>query len=583
MQEKRWRLKEQGASELIEALVHDRCPETVARLLVQRGITDPENAAEFFRPSIDQLHDPFLMKDMGKAVGRIERALGEGQRIMVYGDYDVDGTTSVSMMYSFLSRLTDNVQFYIPDRYAEGYGVSTAGIDKAHKDGVALIITLDCGIKAIDKVAYAKEKGIDMIICDHHTPGEHLPDAVAVLDPKRADCEYPYKELCGCGVGFKLISAFGERCEIPFEELEDLLDLVAVAIACDIVALTGENRVLTYLGLERINTNPRLGFQTMIELSGTRKTELSITDLVFMIGPRINAAGRIQHAHQAVELLLATDVNEAQAKGLKIDHNNALRKDLDSEITDEALRIVEGMPDQEERYSNVLFKADWHKGVIGIVASRVIEHHYKPTIILAENKGMATGSARSVKGYNVYDAIDACRDLLEQFGGHKYAAGLTMKVENIDAFRIRFEEAVRKTMPEDLRIPQVGVDMVIDVDEINDRFIRIIDAMAPFGPQNMRPVFLLKGVLASDVRLVGEDHLKFAVRNADSAKYLQAIAFRQAEMRNVIESGEPFSLLCVIEFNDWNGRRSIQLNVKDIKAGIVDLKEAEVKATAIFE
>lgn len=582
MENKRWQLVEQGDKATVEALMHSKCPRIVAELLVQRGIDTPEKASDFFHPSTDHLHDPFLMKDMDRAVARVERALGEGERIMVYGDYDVDGSTSVAMMYSFLNRFTDRVQFYIPDRYEEGYGLSEKGIEKAEADGVKLIITLDCGIKANDKVDYAKKLGIDVIICDHHTPGDELPDAHAVLDPKRSDCSYPYKELCGCGVGFKLISAFASKCDIPFEELEELLDLVAVAIACDIVPLTGENRVLATLGIQRINTQPRLGFKTMIELAAVKKAELNITDLVFMIGPRINAAGRMQHAHQAVELLLATSHEESRSIGLKIDHNNAERKDLDAEITEEAIRMVESMPDQSERYSNVLFKPDWHKGVIGIVASRVIESYYKPTIILAEKDGLATGSARSVKGYNVYDAIAACGHLLERFGGHKYAAGLTMKADRVDEFREMFELEVRRTMSEELRTPSLAVNLAVNVDDIDERFIRILEAMAPFGPQNMRPVFMLQGVIANDIRPVGEDHLKFAVRDPSSSRYMQAIAFRQRDKKHIVEQGQPFSMLCVAEFNEWNGRKSMQLNVKDIKAGVIELDSGtELKAEMI--
>ncbi len=559
------------------------CPETIAKLLVQRGIEDPGEAKLFFHPSEEQLHDPFLMRDMDKAIARIESALGEGERIMVYGDYDVDGSTSVALMYSFLNKLTDAVQFYIPDRYAEGYGVSTVGIDKAKQDDVTLIITLDCGIRAVDQVNYAKDLGIDMIICDHHTPGAVLPGAVAVLDPKRPDCAYPYKELCGCGIGFKLITALAGNMDMPTEALTEYLDLVALAIGCDIVPLTGENRVLCNLGLERINTQPRRGFRTLVELANTRKEKLSITDLVFMIGPRINAAGRIEHAHQAVELMLANDQNAARSIGLKIDHNNALRKDLDSEITDEALRMLEETPGHETKLSTVLFKADWHKGVIGIVASRVIEHHYKPTIILAENKGMATGSARSVKGYNVYEAIDACSDLLERFGGHKYAAGLTMKVENIEPFRTRFEAYVKQTMPAELRLPEVSIDMALSIGQISHRFVNIIDAMAPFGPQNMRPTFMSAGVVAADVQLVGSDHLKFSVRDANANEFVSAIAFKQGPMKDVIANGQPFSILYVVEINEWRGQRNIQLNVKDIKPGVVELEVARTVEEGVVD
>ncbi len=562
-------MKPRPDGSLVKELINDRCPREVAELLVQRGITSPKDASDYFRPSLGHLHDPFLMKDMDVAVARIERALGDGERIMVYGDYDVDGTTSVALVFSFLSRFTGNLSHYVPDRYAEGYGISTLGIDRAAEQGVSLIIALDCGIKSIDKVRYATEKGIDFIICDHHLPGAAIPEAVAVLDPKRPDCPYPFKELSGCGIGFKLMQGVAQHNNMPFSELEPLLDLVAISIACDIVPVDGENRILAHFGLRKLNEGPvRPGIKTMLGMSNFTR-QLTVMDLVFVLGPRINAAGRIEHGQQAVELLLSHDMKQAEQMGLRIDRNNSTRQGLDKDITRQALELFDTDDLLRDAWSTVVFNKTWHKGVVGIVASRLIETHYRPTVVLTESNGKASGSARSVKGFDVHEAIMACADLLDQYGGHMYAAGLSMPLENVEAFRDRFEQVVRERMPEALRSPEEEVDQEITFDRINDRFARIIQGMAPFGPHNMRPVFLTRGVVdAGSARIVGEDHLKLTLQHPDRPeKRLDAIAFRQGQHFDLVKSGTPFSVLYVVEENVWQGRTTLQLNIKDIKAG----------------
>jgi len=563
---KRWRLKPQAEEGAIQGMVNEKCPPVAARLLVQREIDRPAVASAYFRPSLEQLHDPFLMADMLAAVERIERALGDNERIMVYGDYDVDGTTAVALVYSFLLRFTGNITFYIPDRYAEGYGISFQGIDRAAEEKVGLIIALDCGIKSIDKVDYAAERGIDMIICDHHRPGDELPKAVAVLDPKRDDCPYPYKELSGCGIGFKLVQGFAARNGIGLNELEALLDLVAVSTACDIVPVTGENRVLTHFGLKRVNLEPRPGIKVMMQMANVKK-KLGVSELVFTIGPRINAAGRIEHGRQAVELLLAKDQAQAEHIGLRVDGNNTARQELDKDITRSALDHIEQYERMQDAWSTVLYNETWHKGVIGIVASRLIEQYYRPTIVLTESQGKAVGSARSVKGFDVYEAINACSDLLEQFGGHMYAAGLTMPVENVPTFRERFEAVVRDTLDPALRIPEEEVDAEVHFTEIDDRLARILHYMAPFGPANMKPVLLTRGVVdTGSARIVGEDHLKMTLRMAGTkGPNFEAIGFRMGGHFERVKSGEPFSVIYTLEENEWNGRRTLQLNIRDIK------------------
>ncbi|MBK9760833.1 MAG: single-stranded-DNA-specific exonuclease RecJ [Flavobacteriales bacterium] len=574
---KRWRLKAAPDPAQVAGLVSDRCPSELAELLAQRGIHTPAEASVYFRPDLSNLHDPFLMKDMDKAVERIERALGEGERIMIYGDYDVDGTTSVALVFGFLSRFTGNMVHYIPDRYAEGYGISTLGIDRAAEQGITLIIALDCGIKSLDKVAYATEKGIDFIICDHHLPGAKIPDAVAVLDPKRSDCDYPFKELSGCGIGFKLMQAVAQHNNIPFVELEPLLDLVAISTACDIVPVDGENRILAHHGLRRMNMGLiRPGIQAILSMANFKR-ELTIMDMVFTLGPRINAAGRIEHGQQAVELLLSHEIKQAEQIGLRIDKNNSHRQDLDKEITRQAMELFDEDGPLRDAWSTVVFNPEWHKGVIGIVASRLIETHYRPTVVLTESNGKASGSARSVKGFDVHDAIAACADLLDQFGGHMYAAGLTMPIENVPAFRERFEKVVRERMPANLRIPEEEVDLELGLDRLTDRFVRDVQRMAPFGPKNMRPVFLARGVVDSGhARTVGDDHLKMQLHHPDHPqKRIEAIAFKQAHHFELVKSGEPFSVLYVVEENEWQGRKNLQLNIKDIKAGTVAVLEDE--------
>ncbi len=561
---------------MVEGLTYDRCPPSAATLLTQRGIKDPQMAAHFFRPVFADLHDPFLMADMDKAVERIERALGENERIMVYGDYDVDGTTAVALVYSFLSRFTGNISYYIPDRYAEGYGISFMGVDHAATEKVGLIIALDCGIKSNDKVDYATERGIDFIICDHHRPGAVLPAAVAVLDPLRDDCAYPCKYLSGCGIGFKLMQGFAQHNAIPFEDLEPLLDLVAVSTACDIVPVTGENRILTHFGVKQLNDAPRPGFKAMLGMANVKK-RLGVTDLVFSIGPRINAAGRIEHGKQAVELLLAREQQHADEIGLRVDGNNSHRQELDKEMTREALELIEADEVLRGSWSTVVFNKAWHKGVVGIVASRLVDRHYRPTVVLTEANGKVVGSARSVKGFDVYEAINACSDLLEQFGGHMYAAGLTMPLENLDEFRTRFEEVVRATILPDQRVAEEEVDLELRLDTIDDGLLRVLRHMAPYGPGNMRPVFLARGVVdGGQVRIVGEHHLKMRLQHPDAPrKWFDAIAFKQAQWMDEVKSGVPFSVLYTLEENTWKDRTTIQMNIKDIKAGTEGLLVGE--------
>lgn len=537
---------------------------TLSEILMQRGIDTFDKAKSFFRPNLSELHDPFLMKDMDLAVERIEYAIANNQKILVYGDYDVDGTTAVSLVYSFLSNYYDQLAFYIPDRYKEGYGVSFAGIDFAADNDFSLIIALDCGIKAIDKVDYATKKGVDFIICDHHRPGDEIPKAVAVLDPKRKDCVYPYKELSGAGVGFKLMHAFAINRNIPFEKLGPLSDLLAVSIAADIVPMTGENRLLAYYGLQLINKNPRPGIAAMISSAQLKKQELTITDVVFTIAPRINAAGRIESGLRAVELLITSEKEQADKACKGINNNNIERKELDKDITREALEMMAAVPNLDQLRSTVLFSEDWHKGVIGIVASRVIETHYKPTIVLTESNGKATGSARSVKGFDVYNAIDACSEHLEQFGGHMYAAGLTMKVDKIEDFRNAFESYVASNITEEQLTPAIEVDAYLTLPQINDRFFKVLRQFAPHGPLNMRPVFETRDVLLyGKARIVGENHLKIAVTNADGSSIIECIGFGLGQYLDDIQD-RPFHITYVIDENEFRGKKSLQLLLKDI-------------------
>ena len=538
----------------------------IASVLIDRGIDSFESARAFFRPDLENLHDPFLMKGMTKAVLRISKAIQRGEKILVFGDYDVDGTTAVSLLYTYLKAYTDEVFYYIPDRYKEGYGVSKEGIDYAFEIGAELIIALDCGIKAIDQVSYSNSKNIDFIICDHHRPGEVLPEAYAILDPKQEDCTYPYDELSGCAIGFKLAQALESVIGDNSYNVYELLDLVAVSVACDIVPLTGENRILCSHGLKKINSNPRLGLRTL--LNENKRNANTVTDLVFTVGPRINAAGRIEHGNKAVELLVNTDEEFASIAGKKINANNAERKDLDKKITLEALEIIKEDAWYSDVRSTVVFDDNWHKGVIGIVASRLIEAHYKPTIVLTEANGKVTGSARSVKGFDIYNAIEACSDKIEQFGGHKYAAGLTLKKENVFAFREKFEQVVSETILPEQLTPEIEVCCELNLEEIDRKFYRIVEQMAPFGPKNMRPVFVTRNVVDGGyTKLVGAsgDHIKFDFIQSGSCKRIGGIGFGLGEHIHHIKTGQPFDIVYQLDENEWQGNVSLQLSVKDLK------------------
>jgi single-stranded-DNA-specific exonuclease len=579
--EKRWVVKEQGDLQLIQKLSQElNIDEYLANLLVQRGICSFEEAKAFFRPGLDNLHDPFLMKDMDKAIHRIEKAILNNEKMLVYGDYDVDGTTAVALVYTFFHKFYDRLDYYIPDRYSEGYGISFKGIDFAAENGFTLIIALDCGIKAVEKVTYAGSKGVDFIICDHHRPGIDLPPASAVLDPKRPDCSYPYKELSGCGIGFKLIQAYAQKNNIPFEELRQYLDLVVVSIASDIVDITGENRILAHFGLKLLNSAPRPGLEAILNYSNIQKKperdginvfnkELTISDLVFLIGPRINAAGRIESGRNSVKLLVCEDKEEAFIIGEQINNNNTERKNLDTSVTLQALEDIRKNPDLFNSKSTVLYNPDWHKGVIGIVASRLTEHYYRPTIVLTLSGELITGSARSVKDFDIYEAIDSCSDLLEHFGGHKYAAGLSLKPENLLVFRERFEAAVVQRLAGKELMPEIEVDCFLPLNAIHSRFFNVLKQFAPFGPGNMAPLFRTDGMVdAGGSRVVGKNHLKLLVVHPEvSGGPFSAIAFQQGDQIVRIEKGIPFNMCYHIEENEWNGSVSIQLNSKDIKFG----------------
>jgi single-stranded-DNA-specific exonuclease len=562
---KRWSVRDKAdegeVSVLAAALNIDS---VLSTLLINRGIKDYETAKLFFRPDHLHLHDPFLMKDMEKAILRIEAAIAAGQKILIYGDYDVDGTTAVSVVYGFFKNYYNKLEYYIPDRYLEGYGISTASIDYAEQNNFKLIIALDCGIKSVDKVAYANTKGVDYIICDHHLPGAELPAAVAILDPKRDDCEYPYQELSGCGIGFKLIQAYAEKNDIPFEKITPYLDMVAISIACDIVHITGENRVLAHLGLQKINTSPCIGVKTLMDVAG-RGNFYTISDVVFLLGPRINAAGRIDDAKHAVELLIAADEQTAKEKCEMINVRNIERKEHDLSITDEALSIIDNDEVLIGRKSTVVFNENWHKGVIGIVASRLTEKYYRPTIVLTRSNGHVAGSARSVLGYDLYEALCGCSDLLIQFGGHKYAAGLTMHPENVEAFMAKFEEVVSSTIKPEQLIQQIQIDAELRLSQVEPKFFRVLNQFAPFGPENMSPVFLSKNVYVSgNAGLVGTNHIKMTVIQEGSPGF-EAIAFNHGEYLSQIKKDVPFDICYSIEENVWKERRTIQLNIKGIR------------------
>ena len=540
----------------------------LARLLVQRGIGTFQEARAFFRPSLDNLHDPFLMKDMDKAVERVEAAVRSGEKILVYGDYDVDGTTAVSLVYSFLQRLTRNVDFYVPDRYDEGYGVSYKGIDWAADNGFGLIITLDCGIKANDKVSYAAGKGIDVIVCDHHLPENDLPAAVAVLDPKRSDCGYPFDDLSGCGVGFKLVQAYSQKNGIPFESLIPLLDLLVVSISSDLVSVVGENRILAHFGLKQLNENPRKGLLAMIHLSGLDPEHITIDDIVFKIGPRINAAGRMESGRMAVELLTAGSDEVAARIGSEINRYNNERKNIDREITREALEMVRSGNCLSARNATIVYNPSWHKGVVGIVASRLVEAFYRPTIVLTKSNGFVTGSARSVHGFDLYDAIESCADLLENFGGHLYAAGLTLKEENLPEFCERIENFIEKHINEDMLTPVIMIDTILDFSQITPKFFRILKQFQPFGPGNNAPVFLTENVYDNgNVRKVGADggHLKLElIQESQPYRSISAIAFNKSEHFDHIKAGNPIDVCYSIVENYYRGIANLQLRIKDL-------------------
>lgn len=561
----RWTLKPKPSEDKIKHLAQAlNVEDFVATLLIQRGIETFDDAKNFFRPSLEHLHDPFLMKDMDKAVARIELAIENQENILVFGDYDVDGTTAVSLVSAYLKSHYPNIATYIPDRYDEGYGISFKGIDFADDNGFSLIIALDCGIKSIDHIAYAKEKNIDFIICDHHRPGNILPDAVAILDPKREDCDYPYDELCGCGVGFKLIQALGKNRNETIEDLVPYLDLVATAIAADIVPITGENRVLAYFGLQVINSDPRPGIKALVHQ--VKKKTLDITDVVFIISPRINAAGRIKHGNHAVELLTEFNFEQAQQFASEIEQYNSDRKDLDKRITKEAFQqILENQ--EEERFSTVVFQEDWHKGVIGIVASRLIETYYRPTLVFTKSGDKYAASARSVKGFDVYNALDACAEHLEQFGGHMYAAGMTLKAENYKTFKEAFEKQVSATILPEMRTPEIEIDAEINFSDITPKLIRILKQFEPFGPQNMTPVFMTTDVKDTGyAKTLGadEEHLRLFVKQNNS-EGIAAIGFGLGKKIDITKNKNPFQLAYSLAENEWNGNVSTQLMLKDIR------------------
>ena len=574
----------QQVAEIVKVLNID---ENLATLLVQRGITNYEEAKTFFRPSLSQLHDPFLMKDMDKAVDRVLQAINNGEKLLVYGDYDVDGTTAVAVVYTYLKPFfkKKKIEFYIPDRYEEGYGISFKGIDYAAENGFKLVIALDCGIKANERIDYANERGVDFIICDHHRAGDVLPNAVAVLDAKRPDCNYPYDELSGCGVGFKLVTALSMKGLGTIEQVYELLDFLAVSIAADIVPITGENRVLAYFGLKQLNKKPRPGIEAILQHANIYRRdedqidedenvltrELTISDLVFLIGPRINAAGRIAKASDSVRLLIADKKEHAEKLAASINDLNDERREFDNRITEEALGMIADDVELRDAKSTVVFNSKWHRGVIGIVASRLTDYYYRPTIVLTKANGLVTGSARSIRSFDIYDAIDHCSDLLEHFGGHKYAAGLSMKPENLPEFRRRFEEYVSEHLVDEDFVPELEVDLKINFSDITSKFMRILNQFAPFGPGNMAPVFWTDNVIdAGGSRPVGgHKHLKLTVSQVGDAEQgvppFSGIAFQKGDLFNRIHDGEPFSICYHLEYNTWQGKTNLQLNVKDIK------------------
>ncbi len=568
---KRWVINTPEEENKILELSHKiNCSPIIANLLLQRNIRTAEEAQAFFYPSLNMLHDPFLMKDMDKAVDRLDKAIANEEKILIYGDYDVDGTTAVALLYKYLKNKcnTDYLEYYIPDRYTEGYGVSVKGIDYAVQNGFQLIIVTDCGVKAVEKVRYAKEQGIEIIICDHHTPGDILPEAVAVLDPQRSDCSYPYKWLSGCGVSFKLIQAHSLKHNLPMSDIYKLLDLLCVSIASDIVPITGENRILAYYGLQQLNDKPSLGLKTIIKLSGIGK-EITINDIVFRIGPRINAAGRVESGRKAVQLLTADEKNCADDIASDINSFNDQRKKLDHDITEEAIRYISQMEVDENQKTTVLFNPNWHKGVIGIVASRLTESFYRPTIVLTESNGLATGSARSVEGFDLYYAISQCSEYLENYGGHKYAAGLTMKIENIEPFKDKFEKIVRETINDQMLTPQINIDAQIKLSDITPELFDMLKRFAPFGPNNTIPVFMTENVINFiGTKKVGKnnEHLKLVVVDDTRAcNDRSGIGFGMGHLYDEVNSGKYFDICYTLQENEFMGKIDIQMMLKDIR------------------
>ena len=564
-----WKYKETPHSDLIVTLSKEiNVSSPIATLLVQRNIDSYHKAEKFFRPKIEELHDPFLMKDMDKAVNRLSEAISNDEKILIYGDYDVDGTTSVSLVYSFLKEIYPNVDYYIPDRYEEGYGISFKGIDYADENDFSLIISLDCGIKAVDKIDYANQKNIDFIICDHHRPAEKLPEAIAILDPKREDCNYPFDELSGCGVGFKLMEAFSIQNGIEIENLYQYLDFLAISIAADIVPIVGENRILAFYGLEQINQSPKPGIKLLKDLAGFEDQKLNITNLVFGFAPRINAAGRMGDAKDAVKLLTCSSEKEGEEIAGLINKSNTDRREIDSSITEEVIEKISNDEALKNAKTTVLYNEKWHKGVVGIVASRTIETFYRPTIILTKSNGKLAGSARSVEGFDVYNAIEKCSEHLIQFGGHKYAAGLTLDENKLDDFTNAFEKEVSKTITEEMLQPKINVDCELELNQINWSFFNVLEQMAPFGPSNMQPIFVSKNVIdAGGSRIVGENHLKLSIKQ-NGSHIIDGIAFGMADYYDKIKDGTPFDICYSLDKNEFRGNTSLQLQIRNIKIDI---------------
>jgi len=566
--QKRWTVKayQPNQEQLLQSSL--RIHPLLCRLLVQRNVTNYEAARQFFRPTLEDLHDPWKMKDMDKAISRIELAFFQHEKILIYGDYDVDGTTAVATVYAFLQKLYTNIEFYIPHRYREGYGISMQGIEYARDNDFTLIIALDCGIKSIEHITTAKEWGIDFIICDHHLPDAILPPAVAILNPKQHDCPYPYKELSGCGIGYKLICAFAQKRGLPQAEANKYLDLVATSIAADIVPMTGENRILAFHGLIKVNDDPLPGIKALITLSAL-KEKLTIANLVFVIAPRVNAAGRMDDARKAVNLFIENDVEKAAAIAAVLHADNFDRKEIDSTITQEAILLLQNDVDIANRKSTVLYQAHWHKGVVGIVASRLIDkYYYRPTIILTQSNDKVAGSARSVMGFNVYEAIHQCKDLLENYGGHFYAAGMTLKTENVKAFQERFEEVVARTIHPDQLVPEIVIDSEIYFPDITPAFYNILRQFEPLGPENLRPVFLARNLVDNGYsKIVKDDHIKFSVKQGRYGPTMSGIGFYMAEKFPVMANKKPFDMVFTLDENEWNGQTSLQLKVIDIRSG----------------